>query len=85
MSPGLSRLQGESFVEVHPADAQKLGLGDSQKITLVSRNGKITVKASITKDTAPGVLFVPHHFGPGGGHQLTGRDLKITRVKVENP
>ncbi len=85
MSPGLSRLQGESFVEVHPADARKLGLGDSQKITLVSRNGKITVKASITKDTAPGVLFVPHHFGPGGGHQLTGRDLKITRVKVENP
>ena len=85
MSPGLSRLQGESFVEVYPSDAQKLGLGDGQEITLKSKHGKITVKASITKEAAPGVLFVPHHFGPGGGNQLTGRDLKITRVKVEKP
>jgi formate dehydrogenase alpha subunit len=83
MSPGLSRLRGESYVEVHPADAHKLGLTNSQEVTLESKHGKMTVKAAISEKSAPGVLFVPYHFGLHGGNQLTGRDLRITRVKVE--
>ncbi len=82
-SPGLSRLRGQSYVEVHPADAHKLGLTNYQEVTLESKHGKITVKAAISEKAAPGVLFVPYHFGLHGGNQLTGRDLRITRVKVE--
>jgi anaerobic selenocysteine-containing dehydrogenase len=70
-------------VEVHPADAAKLGLSNLQEVTLESRNGKVTVQAAISEKAAPGVLFVPYHFGPQGGNQLTGRDLRITRVKIE--
>jgi formate dehydrogenase alpha subunit len=83
MSPGLSRLRGESYVEVHPADAAQLALTNYQEVTLKSKNGKITVKATISEKAAPGVLFIPYHFGLKGGHQLTGRDLRIARVKVE--
>ena len=83
MSPGLLRLRGQSYVEVHPTDAAKLGLTNYQEVTLESRNGKVTVKAAISEKAAPGVLFVPYHFGPQGGNQLTGRDLKTVRVKIE--
>ena len=83
MSPGLSRLRGQSYVEVHPADAHKLRLTNYQEVTLESKHGKMTVKAAISEKAAPGVLFVPSHFGLHGGNQLTGRDLRITRVKVE--
>ena len=40
LSPGLARLQGESFVLVHPSDARNLGLTDGQKVALESRHGK---------------------------------------------
>jgi anaerobic selenocysteine-containing dehydrogenase len=79
----LVRLQADSFVQVHPADAQKLGLEDQQRVVLKSRNGEVTVKASISSGAAPGVLFIPYHFGREGGNQLTGRDLTITRVQLE--
>ena len=82
-SPGLSRLRGNSYVEVHPEDAAQLGLTNYQEVALKSKHGKITVKAAISEKTAPGVLFIPYHFGLHGGNQLTGRDLRITRVKVE--
>jgi predicted molibdopterin-dependent oxidoreductase YjgC len=82
MSPGLSRLRGESYVEVHPADATRLGLTNYQEVNLESKNGKIAVKAAISERAAPGVLFVPYHFGLHGGNKLTGRDLKITQAKV---
>jgi predicted molibdopterin-dependent oxidoreductase YjgC len=83
MSPGLVRLQGESFVLVHPSDARTLGLADDQRVTLESEAGKISVKVSISAKAAPGVLFVPSHFGPNGGNQLCGWDLRIPRVKLE--
>jgi predicted molibdopterin-dependent oxidoreductase YjgC len=83
MSPGLSRLRGQTYVEVHPADAAKLGLTNYQEVTLESKHGRITVKAAISEKAAPGVLFVPYHFGLQGGNQLTGRDLRITQAKIE--
>ncbi len=83
MSPGLLRIRGQTYVEVHPADAARLGLTDYQEVILESKHGKITVKAAISEKTAPGVLFVPYHFGLHGGNQLTGRDLRIPHVKLE--
>jgi NADH-quinone oxidoreductase chain G len=82
-SPGLARLQGESFVLVHPADARSLGLTDGQEVTLESRQGKITVRAALSGKAAPAVLFVPYHFGINGGNRLTSWDLRLTRVKLQ--
>jgi len=82
MSSGLARLQGESYVLVHPSDARNLGLVDGQKVILESRHGKVSVKVSISGKAAPGVFFVPYHFGKGG-NQLTGWDLRLNRVKLE--
>jgi len=83
MSAGLSRLQNESYVQIYPPDARQLGVEDNQKVVLKSRWGAVTVKAVLSWKAAPGVLFVPYHFGQGGSNQLTGRDLRIARVKIE--
>jgi formate dehydrogenase alpha subunit len=83
LSPGLSRLRGNSYVEIHPEDAAQLGLTNYQEVALKSKHGKITVKAAISEKSAPGVLFIPYHFGPHGGNQLTGRDLRIAHVRIE--
>jgi formate dehydrogenase alpha subunit len=82
-SPGLARLQGETVVLVHPADARALGLAKDQRVHLESGNGKISAKVSLSTLTAPGVLFIPGHIGENGGNQLTRWDLGITRVKLE--
>jgi predicted molibdopterin-dependent oxidoreductase YjgC len=82
-SPGLVRLQGESFVLVHPADARDLGLDEGHTVSLESPQGRIQVRVTISRKGAPGLLFVPYHFGDGGANQLTGWDLKMTRVKLE--
>ena len=82
-SPGLLRLQGESFALLHPQDARGLGLEDGQTVSLESPRGSIQVRVTISTKAAPGVLFVPYHFGESGANQLTGWDLKVTRVKLE--
>jgi len=83
LSPGLARLQGDGFVLVHPNDAKNFGLTEGQIVALESPRGKIALKASISHLTAPGILFVPFHFGGNGANQLTGWDLKTPRVKLE--
>jgi predicted molibdopterin-dependent oxidoreductase YjgC len=83
MSPGLLRLQGESFVLIHPSDARDLGLEEGHTVSLESPQGRIQVRVTPSRKAAPGLLFVPYHFGESGGNRLTGWDLKITRVKVE--
>jgi NADH-quinone oxidoreductase chain G len=81
--PGLVRLRGESEVEIHPQDAEKLGLKEPAILLLQSQRGQIRVRAKVSKRTAPGVLFMAAHFDPNGVNQLTGWDLQLLRVKVE--
>ena len=83
LSPGLLRLQGEGFALIHPTDARALGLDEGHTVSLESPQGRIQVRAAISSKAAPGVLFVPYHFGENGGNRLTGWDLKISRVKLE--
>lgn len=83
MDPGLLRLRGESDVQIHPADAEKLGLKDHPTILLKSKRGEIRVPVTISPRVAPGILFMPAHFDSNGANRLTGWDLQITRVKVE--
>jgi predicted molibdopterin-dependent oxidoreductase YjgC len=82
-SPGLLRVQGESFALVHPADARSQGLDEGHVVSLESPRGRIEVRVTISRKTAPGIIFVPAHFGENGGNRLTGWDLGITRVKLE--
>ncbi|MDQ7080274.1 MAG: formate dehydrogenase subunit alpha [Paracoccaceae bacterium] len=72
-NPWLAELQQEMFAEIHPRDANNLGIRDGQDIWVEGpEGGKVKVKAMVTRRVGEGVVFMPFHFG---GH-FQGKDLR---------
>lgn len=61
-SPRLSGHIPEPFAEIHPSDAQSLGLQDAALVSISNQRGTIVVRALITDRVQPGQIFVPMHF-----------------------
>jgi formate dehydrogenase major subunit len=55
---GLIERYPESLIEINPVDADKLGVAEDQKIKVTSRRGTVEAKASITKKSVPGSIFI---------------------------
>lgn len=51
------------FIEIHPRDANKLGIEDNTLVEVQSRRGSSRFPAKVTKAIAPGAVFVPMHWG----------------------
>jgi ferredoxin-nitrate reductase len=51
------------FLEIHPRDAERLGIADGDWAEVRSRRGSIRVPATVTANIAPGTVFVPMHWG----------------------
>src|SRR5919202_739579 len=51
------------FMEIHPRDAEKLGIKDETWVEVRSRRGICRFQAQVTKAIAPGTVFVPMHWG----------------------
>jgi formate dehydrogenase major subunit len=81
-NPWLAELQQDMFAEINPKDANDNGIQDGRDIWLEGAEGaRLKVKALITKRVAPGVVFMPFHFG---GH-LEGKDLRNKYPKGSDP
>ena len=52
----------EPFVEINPADAQRLNIVDADIVELENGQGRILVRALLTSRVQPGALFVPMHW-----------------------
>jgi formate dehydrogenase alpha subunit len=76
----------EGYVEISPEDADRLGLGKSEPVRVVSRRGEIETRAWITRRVPPGVVFIPFHFAEAAANMLTNPALdpvaKIPEYKV---
>lgn len=53
----------ESFLEIHPLDAAPRSIRENDLIEIISLRGKVRVKAKISLDIKPGVVFMPMHWG----------------------
>ncbi|MGC6426296.1 MAG: molybdopterin oxidoreductase family protein [Akkermansiaceae bacterium] len=51
----------ELLLDIHPADAARLGIGDRQKITISSRRASIEAFAHLTTSVKPDEVFLPMH------------------------
>jgi len=89
---GLTERYPESLVEINPADAEKMGIAEGQKVKVTSRRGTVEAKATITKKSAPGSIFMNFHFADASVNLLTNPALdpigkipeyKVCAVKVE--
>ncbi|MCS7016966.1 MAG: nitrate reductase [Gemmatales bacterium] len=59
----LVRREPGPFVEISAQDAARLGLREGDLVLLSSRRGAIRLPARITSTIAPGMVFVPFHWG----------------------
>ena len=59
----IQQMHPQPFLEIHPRDAQKLGIEEGNWVEVRSRRGKSRFPAQITKAIAPGTVFVPMHWG----------------------
>jgi len=91
-TPKLNDEISEGFVEVNPEDAARAGVKDRDMVALESRRGSIEVKARVTGEVPPGLLFVPIHFPDSRANVLTISALdpsakcaetKVCAVKME--
>jgi formate dehydrogenase alpha subunit len=82
----------EGYVEISPEDADRLGLGKSASVRVVSRRGEIETKAWITRRVSPGTVFIPFHFAEAAANVLTNPvvdpvakipEYKVAAVRVE--
>ena len=83
---GLMEAYPEAQVEIHPLDAQKLGIDDGKLIKVTSRRGEIVAKADVTERVEPGLIFSTFHFPESAANFLTNPSLdpvaKIPEFKV---
>lgn len=82
----LEREEPECFVEINPKDADRLGVGPSNRVRVLSRRGEIIVKALITDRTPEGIVFIPFHFREAAVNLITNPAVdpiaKIPEFKV---
>ena len=63
--------------QVHPVDAERLGLVDGAPARVRSRAGAIEVPVQVTDDVMPGVVSIPH----GWGHDTPGAMLAVASAQ----
>ena len=82
----LHDLQPNGAVDIHPADALKLGIMDGDLISIASERGKIETPVNITDKTSPGLAFMAFHWKESPANVLTNSALdpvaKIPEFKV---
>ena len=61
--PKIQKMHPAPFIEVHPRDAQSVGITDGEWLEVRSRRGYLRLPVVVTKNIAPGTVFVPMHWG----------------------
>ena len=91
-APGLREIAGEGFIELHYADAERLGISNGERVRVSSRRGTITAAARVGRKVSEGESWMPFHFPDSPVNCLTNAALdefaripeyKVCAVRVE--
>ncbi len=58
----LNRESPEALLEINPVDAESLTLASGEMLNLATRRGTIKIRALISEQVAPGMLYTSFHF-----------------------
>jgi NADH-quinone oxidoreductase subunit G len=79
-------LQEPPFVEVHPADAERLGLQDGGTARVRTEAGEAALPVRVTPHVVPGAAFVPYNQpGFAANTLLSGRLVAAATLEPEGP
>lgn len=83
---GMDNLVSEETADISRADAERLGFENGEYIKVRSRRGEVKVKARITKEVPPGMVWMAFHFREGCANWLTNAaydpDTKTAEYKA---
>ncbi|MDR6122829.1 formate dehydrogenase alpha subunit [Bacillus sp. SLBN-46] len=68
---GVKVKQTEETVDIHPDDANRLGISDGEIVQVQSRRGELKVKAKVTDQVVPGLVFMSFHWSETPTNVLT--------------
>ena len=71
--PALVKGKDRCTAQIHPADAERLGLADGASARVSSSVGELVAPVEITDEIMPGVISIPH----GWGHSADGVRLAV--------
>lgn len=89
---GVKLKQTEETLDIHPEDALRLNIKDGEIVRVSSRRGTLTVKAKVTAQVVPGLVFMSFHWSEVPTNVLTlneydpisgTAEFKACAVKVE--
>ena len=92
ISPSLHKETESAYMEIHPVDAEKLGIHEGEEVRVISRRGMIEISATVTDRVNQGVVFIPFHFVESAANRLTNTafdpiakipEFKVCAVKIE--
>jgi formate dehydrogenase major subunit len=81
----------DDVLEIHPHDAETRGINNDDRVSLASRKGDITLRATITERVPPGVVYTTFHNPETGANVVTTEysdwatncpEYKVTAVQV---
>jgi len=82
----LDSLVSVGAIEIHPGDAEKLGVRDGELVRVKSRRGEIKIPARVSERVAAGAAFLAFHYREAPANRLTIAALdpvaKIPEFKV---
>ena len=71
--PALVKGKDRCTAQLHPVDAERLGLADGELARVSSTSGELVVAVEVTDEIMPGVISIPH----GWGHDAPGVRLGV--------
>ena len=84
--------QAGNFLEMHRRDARKLGVGNGDRVRVISRRGTVEAEALVSPRVRRGCVWMPLHFPDSrvnlltndAGDTVTGTaEYKVCAVRVE--
>jgi formate dehydrogenase alpha subunit len=83
---------GEAYFEINPMDAKKFCITDRELVKIVSRRGRIKIRARVTKRVQEGNIFIPMHYREAAANVITNDasdpyaktpEFKVCAVRLE--
>jgi ferredoxin-nitrate reductase len=71
----IQKMHPKAILEIHPKDAERLGVKTEDWIQVKSRRGSAKLQILVTKAIAPGTVFMPMHWG-----FLWGDDTEVNHL-----
>ncbi|MGO1948989.1 MAG: molybdopterin-dependent oxidoreductase [Mycobacteriaceae bacterium] len=79
----LMKLNPHSFLQIHPSDAEDLGIGEGDVVEVSSRRGTARAPAVLSPDIVPGTCFIPMHYADTPVNAVTNDAVDAESLQPE--